>query len=377
MKFGGTSVANVARIRAAAEKILDLQKRYQKMVVVVSAMAGVTNTLVGYCQEISQEVASDDTDMVLTTGEQVSTGLMSLMLQSLGARVKALMSWQIPIITTDVPGNARIKQVADEVLQTHFRTVDILVVPGFQGVNREGRLRTLGRGGSDTSAVAIAGALGVECSIYTDVSGIYSADPREVNDAAHLPFISFEQALALAKNGAKVMHYKAVEEGMKSGTPIRVLSTFEEGEGTLISETPAVSKGPYMGLSLERVVVIHVPATINKKLPDIQAHFQAEDVLYFYLQKQERHYISVNRSEYKRVMNHLEKHYNDFLEGGAFALNSLLKITFVKGAEGPVVVPKGLDIWAQEEEKHAVHFWVSTQQEESSLMSALHEELVK
>lgn len=244
MKFGGTSVADVQRIKNAALKVKREYDNGYQVVVVVSAMAGVTNTLVNYVDQISQLYDAREYDAVVSTGEQVTAGLMALSLQDIGIPARSWNGWQVPIHTNDVHGRARIEDISSVNIKNRFEQGMVAVVAGFQGVSPANRVTTLGRGGSDTSAVAIAVALGaVRCDIYTDVDGVYTADPRLVPKARKLKQVSHETMLEMASLGAKVLQTRSVELAMNYNLPVQVLSSFSDAAGTLIvSEDEMVEK---------------------------------------------------------------------------------------------------------------------------------------
>ncbi len=237
-KFGGTSVADIERIERAAEKIVKESQNGNKVVVVVSAMSGVTNQLVGYCDAISSMYDLREYDAVVSSGEQVTAGLMALALQKRGVSARSWLGWQIPIRTNNVHGKARIESIDTEELHKRLDDSEVVVVPGFQGVTDLNRISTLGRGGSDTSAVALAAALKADrCDIYTDVSGVYTADPRIVPKAQKIQKIAYEEMLELASLGSKVLQTRSVEMGAKNGVPIQVLSSFDEEVGSDLKGT--------------------------------------------------------------------------------------------------------------------------------------------
>ncbi len=242
MKFGGTSVADIPRIRNAAEKVRREVERGYDVAVVVSAMAGETNKLVGWVREAAaapgeQSLFYDarEYDAVVAAGEQVTSGLMALALQQIGVPARSWQGWQAPLRTTAAHGAARIEGIDTAAMAQKFEEGLHAVVSGFQGVGPDNRIATLGRGGSDTSAVAFAAALGAErCDIYTDVDGVYTTDPRMEPRARRLDRISYEEMLELASLGAKVLQTRSVELAMRYGVRMRVLSSFEDGEGTLV-----------------------------------------------------------------------------------------------------------------------------------------------
>jgi len=246
-KFGGTSVADVERIERAATKIAREVEAGNKVVVVVSAMSGVTNQLVGYCTDINKLHDTREYDVVVSSGEQVTSGLMAMALQKLGVPARSWLGWQIPFKTNDVHGKARIEEIDCKLLHERLNEGEVCVVPGFQGVTDANRITTLGRGGSDTSAVALAAALGADrCDIYTDVDGVYTTDPRVVPQAKKLKNISFEEMMELASLGAKVLQTRSVEIAMKQGVALQVLSSFEETIGSDLPGTLVVNEEKIM-----------------------------------------------------------------------------------------------------------------------------------
>lgn len=233
LKFGGTSVATVPAIENVANKVAAEIARGHKVAVVVSAMSGVTNQLVAYCSEISQIFDTREYDSIVASGEQVTSGLLALALQKRGIPARSWLGWQVPIVTNDVHGKARIKAVETGTLHDSLQRGEVAVVAGFQGIATDGRISTLGRGGSDTSAVAVAAALKAErCDIYTDVDGVYTADPRIVSRARKINKISYEEMLEMASVGAKVLQTRSVELAMKEKVPVQVLSSFDGAAGS-------------------------------------------------------------------------------------------------------------------------------------------------
>jgi len=267
MKFGGTSMGDLERIRRAARIVAAEAAAGKQVAVVVSAMAGKTNELVAWTDGAGRagpgvELSDDEYDVVLASGEQVTAGLLALTLRNMGLNARTWMGWQIPILTDDAHGRARIDEVPGEVLGAAMDLGEIAVVPGFQGVSRSGRITTLGRGGSDTSAVAVAAALNCPCDIYTDVDGVYTTDPRIESRARRLEKISYEEMLEMASLGARVLQTRSVELAMAKQVPLRVLSSFIEPDengalpvnaGTLIcDEEEIVEKRIVSGVTMSR-----------------------------------------------------------------------------------------------------------------------------
>ena len=235
-KYGGTSVGSVERIRAVAENVATSVRKGDKLVVVVSAMSGETNRLIGLAKDISNQPSRREMDTLVSTGEQVTIALLSLALHEIDVPACSYTGFQIPIRTDSVHGKARIENIDCERVRNDLDDGKAVIVAGFQGVSVDNNITTLGRGGSDTTAVAMAAALSAdECRIFTDVDGVYTADPRMVENARRLDRITFEEMLELSGAGAKVMQIRAVEFASKYGVPLRVLSSFQPGPGTLIS----------------------------------------------------------------------------------------------------------------------------------------------
>src|SRR5215470_7380610 len=228
MKFGGTSVANLERIRNVAHHVRREFNAGNHVAVVVSAMAGVTNQLVAWVREAAALHDAREYDAVVATGEQITAGLLAIVLQSLGIPARSWQGWQIPIVTDDAHGAARIREIPGEKVRERLERGEVAVITGFQGIEPErNRIATLGRGGSDTSAVAIAAAVKADlCDIYTDVDGVYTADPRIVPKASRLRKVSYEEMLEMASLGSKVLQTRSVELAMVHKVPVRVLSSF-------------------------------------------------------------------------------------------------------------------------------------------------------
>lgn len=232
-KFGGTSVADIPRIEKAAAKVAREVAAGHKVVVVVSAMSGVTNQLVEYCSDVSPMYDAREYDVVVSSGEQVTSGLMAMALQKQGITARSWLGWQIPFRTNHTHGKARITDIEAALLLERLNKGEVAVVPGFQGVSDQNRITTLGRGGSDTSAVALAAALGADrCDIYTDVDGVYTTDPRLVPAARKIKKIAYEEMLELASLGAKVLQTRSVEIATKQNVNLQVLSSFEDHIGS-------------------------------------------------------------------------------------------------------------------------------------------------
>ena len=236
-KFGGTSVGDIARIKNVAKKVKKELDHNNKVIVVVSAMSGVTNQLVEYCNQVSnlmEQNSLSEYDSIVATGEQITCGLLALELQSIGYKARSFQGWQIPINTDAVHSKARIDQINGEFLLNAIKQYDVVVIAGFQGINSQSnRITTLGRGGSDTSAVAIAAAVKADlCDIYTDVDGVYTTDPRITDKARRLKKVTYEEMLEMAYSGSKVLQTRSVAMAMAHNVRVRVLSSFEEVDET-------------------------------------------------------------------------------------------------------------------------------------------------
>jgi len=253
-KFGGTSVGDLERIRHVAGRVKVEYDWGNEVAVVLSAMSGVTNDLVSKVNQISRLHDAREYDLVVASGEQVSCGLMAIALQELGVPARSWLGWQIPIHTDDAHGKARITGIDPSRMVGQFTDGVVAVVAGFQGVSPQGRITSLGRGGSDTSAVALAAALDAErCDIYTDVDGVYTSDPRIVTRAQKLEKITYEEMLEMASQGAKVLQTRAVELAMNRGVRIQVRSTFEDVTGTLVvDEDEIVEQQVVSGIAYSR-----------------------------------------------------------------------------------------------------------------------------
>ena len=253
-KFGGTSVADTQRIKEAAKKVAFEHSQGHQVVVVVSAMAGVTNKLIEFKNCVNNGLDASEYDVVLSSGEQTSAALMALALQNMGVRARSWLGWQIPIWTDNVHGKARITGIETDLLENQLKENEIVVVAGFQGLTPDKRITTLGRGGSDLTAVALAGALRArQCDIFTDVEGIYTCDPRIVSSASKLDKITYEEMMEMSSLGAKVLQTRAVELAMNYNVRIQVRSAFIDSPGTyLVSEDEIVEQQIVSGISHNR-----------------------------------------------------------------------------------------------------------------------------
>ena len=264
-KYGGTSVANAERIKAVAERVKRWRDEGHRVVVVVSAMSGETDRLVGLAKQLQERPVPRELDVLLSTGEQVTIALLSMALDAMGCAARSYTGGQVHILTDSVHNKARIHDIDAARVGADLEAGRVVVIAGFQGVDAEGNITTLGRGGSDTSAVAIAAALKAdECQIYTDVDGVYTTDPRVEPKARKLDRITFEEMLEMASLGSKVLQIRSVEFAGKYRVPLRVLSSFQEGEGTLITfEEDIVEDAKISGIAFSRdeakLTVLGVP----------------------------------------------------------------------------------------------------------------------
>ena len=264
-KFGGTSVGSIERIRAVAEHVKAEFDRGHEVAVVVSAMAGETDRLVGLCQTMAAVHDAREFDSVVAAGEQVSAGLLAIALQNVGVPARSWLGWQIPVETDEVHGRARIVSITPEELRRRLAEGEVAVVAGFQGLTPRRRIATLGRGGSDTSAVALAAALAADrCDIYTDVDGVYTADPRIVRPARKLAKVTYEEMLEMASLGAKVLQTRSVELAMKHRVRVQVRSSFSDEPGTfVVDEDEIVEQEIVSGIAYSRdeakITVVEVP----------------------------------------------------------------------------------------------------------------------
>ncbi len=266
MKFGGTSVGDIPRIRNVAKLVQREVERGNQVAVVVSAMAGETNKLVALTRELSPLHDAREYDVVVSSGEQVTAGLLAVALGTIGVPARSWLGWQVPFRTSSMHGSARILGIEPDLLNQRISEGQVAVVAGFQGIASDQRITTLGRGGSDTSAVALAAALKADrCDIYTDVDGVYTTDPRITSRARRLEKVAYEEMLELASLGAKVLQTRSVEMAMVHRVPVRVLSTFDaDSGGTLVcDEEDIVEKNPVTGIAYTRdeakITLLRVP----------------------------------------------------------------------------------------------------------------------
>ena len=272
MKFGGTSMAGTERIRRVARIVQRQQAAGHEVAVVVSAMAGETDRLVNFCREADPLYDPAEYDVVVASGEQVTSGLLAMHLQALGCKARSWLGWQVPIKTDDAHAKARIEDIDAKALMASMASGEIAVIPGFQGISPAGRITTLGRGGSDTSAVAVAAAVKADrCDIYTDVDGVYTTDPRIVAKARKLKNVTYEEMLELASVGSKVLQTRSVSLAMKEGVRVQVLSSFIDDDapaadtipGTMIVSDDELAR-IQEGFDMERQLITGIAADKNE-----------------------------------------------------------------------------------------------------------------
>jgi aspartate kinase len=268
MKFGGTSMAGTERIRRVANIVRRHQEAGHQVAVVVSAMAGETDRLVNFCREANPLYDPAEYDVVVASGEQVTSGLLALTLQAMGCKARSWLGWQLPIHTDDAYAKARIGTIDADNLVASMAAGEIAVIPGFQGLSDANRITTLGRGGSDTSAVAVAAAVKADrCDIYTDVDGVYTTDPRIVAKAKKLKYVTYEEMLELASVGSKVLQTRSVSLAMKEGVRVQVLSSFIDDDAPLADTIPGtmiVSDEELEGLDMESQLITGIAADKNE-----------------------------------------------------------------------------------------------------------------
>ncbi len=316
-KYGGTSVGSVERIQHVATHVMAARARGEQVVVVVSAMSGETNKLVAFAKEAQSTPDPREMDVILSTGEQVTIGLLAMALRERGCPAISFTGAQVPILTDAAHNKARILEIPTGRIQAALDQGHVVVVAGFQGVTREGDITTLGRGGSDTTAVALAAALKAdECLIFTDVDGVYTTDPRVEPRARRLDRITFEEMLEMASLGSKVLQIRSVEFAGKYNVPLRVLSSFKEGEGTLISyEDDSMEKPLISGIAFNRdeakLTVLGAPDRpgIASKIlgPVAEANIEVDMIVQNVAEDGTTNFtFTVNRSEYSKALGILE-----------------------------------------------------------------------
>jgi aspartate kinase len=340
-KYGGTSVGSPERIGHVADKVIDWRNRGNDLVVVVSAMSGETNRLVDLASQVSDAPTPRELDVLLATGEQVTIALLSMALEQRGCPARSYTGSQVHILTDSAHNKARIREIDDKHIHADLGAGRVVVVAGFQGADEHGNITTLGRGGSDTTAVALAAALKAdECQIYTDVDGVYTTDPRVVPNARRLDRITFEEMLEMASLGSKVLQIRSVSFAGRYNVPLRVLSSFEEGEGTLITyEEQEMEDVLISGIAFNRdeakLTVLGVPDTpgVAFKLlgPIASANVEVDMIVQNIAPDGATtdFTFTVHRNDYKRAMSILE---NTARELGAREVNGdnkIVKISLV------------------------------------------------
>jgi aspartate kinase len=326
-KFGGTSVADVARIRGAARRILDTHRAGHDVVVVVSAMAGETNRLLKLAAEVWDDTADREVDSIISTGEQITSGMMALAIRELGGNARSFLGHQIPVRTDGFFSRARIQNIGSESISQALDRGKIAVVAGFQGIDEDGSVTTLGRGGSDTTAVALAAALKADvCEIYTDVDGVYTADPNMVPTARKIGRISYEEMLELSSLGAKVLQLRSVEFGMKYAVPIHVRSSFVPDEGTwVVREEELMEQVVVSGVTVARdeakVTVRNLPDTPGTAFKLLAPLADAGIVVDMIIQNTSVHgrtdmTFTVPRGDRRRAIEILSERCPDLTDGG-------------------------------------------------------------
>ncbi len=339
-KFGGTSVGNVERIKAVAEKVKQAHDLGDQIVVVVSAMSGETNRLVDLAKDMQQNPNEREMDVLLSTGEQVTVALLSMALHELGCDACSYTGSQVKILTDSSHTKARIRKIDDSRIRAHLNEGKVVVVAGFQGVDEHGNITTLGRGGSDTTAVALAAALKAdECHIYTDVDGVYTTDPRVEPKARRLDKITFEEMLEMASLGSKVLQIRSVEFAGKYNVALRVLSSFKEGKGTLITyEESQVESALISGIAFNRdeakltiTGVPDLPGVAFKILgPIADANIEIDMIIQNIADDATTDFtFTIHRNDYQRAKTLLDKTCTELGARKVTGDNSIVKVSIV------------------------------------------------
>ena len=339
-KFGGTSVGNIEKIKKVAEKVKQAHLRGEQIVVVVSAMSGETNRLMELAKEIQEDPTPREMDVLLSTGEQVTIALLCMALEEIGCKAHSYTGGQVKILTDDSHTKARIREIDDSHIREDLNNGTIVVVAGFQGVSEHGKITTLGRGGSDTSAVALAATLKAdECHIYTDVDGVYTTDPRIEPKARRLDTITFEEMLEMASLGSKVLQIRSVEFAGKYNVPLRVLSTFKEGTGTLITyEESEMEKAVISGIAFNRDEakltingVPDKPGVASKILgPIAEANIEIDMIVQNIAEDSTTDFtFTVHRNDYQRAMQALNRVCKELFAGKVTGDDGIVKVSLV------------------------------------------------
>ncbi len=339
-KFGGTSVGTIDRIQAVADKLQQSRKSGEDIIVVVSAMSGETNRLVGLAHAIQEQPTPRELDVLLSTGEQVTIALLSMALERRGCPARSYTGGQVRILTDNVHNKARIQDIDVASVRADLDAGRIVVIAGFQGVDEHGNITTLGRGGSDTSAVAMAAALKAdECQIFTDVNGVYTTDPRIEPHARRLSRITFEEMLEMASLGSKVLQIRAVEFAGKYNVPLRVLSSFEEGEGTLITfEDEGMEEAKISGIAFNRdeakLTILGVPdqpGVAHKILgPIAAANIEVDMIVQNIAEDTATDFtFTVHRNDYKKALGVLQTTARELKAREVTGDDTIVKISLV------------------------------------------------
>ena len=340
-KFGGTSVGSVERIEAVADKVKGFRDRGDDVVVVVSAMSGETNRLIGLASSIMEEPTPREMDVLVSTGEQVTIALLSMALNKRGCDARSYTGAQVRITTDSTHTKARIVDIDEAKMRDDLDQGRVIVVAGFQGVDADGNITALGRGGSDTTAVALAAALKAdECQIYTDVDGVYTTDPRVVENARRMDKVTFEEMIEMASLGSKVLQIRSVEFAGKYNVPLRVLSSFEEGPGTLITteEIEGMEQPLVSGIAFNRdeakltlVGVPDIPGIASKILRPISDKNIEVDMIVQNVGSDNKtdFTFTVHRNDYKRAMAVLEEVCETLNAERALGANDIAKVSIV------------------------------------------------
>ena len=340
-KYGGTSVGSVERIKAVAEKVKGFRDQGYEIVVTVSAMSGETNRLISLAKEIQAVPSAREMDVLLSTGEQVTIALMSMALEDLGLKVKSYTGSQVRILTDSTHMKARIEDIDVHKIRADLDLGYVVVVAGFQGADIDGNITTLGRGGSDTTGVALAAALKAdECQIYTDVDGVYTTDPRVVEGAQRLSEITFEEMLEMASLGSKILQIRAVEFAGKYKVPLRVLSSFKEGPGTLITieDDGNVEKPVISGIAFNRdeakltiMGVPDIPGVASKILgPVSEANIEVDMILQNIAEDQTTDFtFTVHRNDFDQALEVLNRTAKQLKAREVIGDNKIAKVSIV------------------------------------------------
>ncbi|MFT5131837.1 MAG: aspartate kinase [Gammaproteobacteria bacterium] len=339
-KYGGTSVGSIERIQAVADKIIATRKQGHQVVVVVSAMSGETDRLFGMSLEISAQPSKRELDVLLSTGEQVTIALLSMALEAKGCAAKSFTGGQVCILTDSAHSKARIENIDVERVSQALKDDQVVVIAGFQGIDESGNITTLGRGGSDTTAVAMAAALDAdECHIYTDVDGVYTADPRIVQKAKRIDRIDYEEMLEMASLGSKVLQIRCVEFASKYKISLRVLSTFEDGPGTLITtEDESMEQVLISGIAHNRDEakltirgVPDTPGTASRILgPIADANIEVDMIIQNIGDDKSTNFtFTVHRNDYEKALKILEGVAEELGAEGVSGDNRIAKISVV------------------------------------------------